>query len=80
MKKVSVAQIKRAKLIQLKLKIQDFLSKCHLDKQNCFSAFLEIYLDAVYDKRLSFAKDMNVSPVILRQITHHHREPNEAFI
>lgn len=80
MKNLSKEQIIRAKLIQLKLKMEEYLRNPVYDNRNYFSEFLESYIDAIYAKRSLFAKDINITAVSLSQVINNHREPNEDFI
>ncbi|MBI1306954.1 MAG: helix-turn-helix domain-containing protein [Bacteroidetes bacterium] len=80
MKYVTKDQVVKAKLIQLRLKMEDYLKQPVYDNQNHFARFLESYIDAIYSRRIDFAKDINVSPVYLSQIINNHRDPKEEFI
>jgi hypothetical protein len=80
MKSLPGEQILRAKLMQLKLKMEIYLKEPVYDKQNHFANFLEMYVDAIYSKRNEFAKDINVTPVFLSKVINSHREPKEEFI
>ncbi len=80
MKNVSKDQIVRAKLLQLKLKMENYLKESANDDNSNFTGFLQVYIDAIYSKRSKFAKDINVTPVFLSQIINNHREPKEEFI
>jgi len=80
MKNLSKEQILRAKLLQLKLKMENFLKGQVYDDQNHFAYFVGAYVDAIYLKRSEFARDINVTPVFLSQVINSHREPNEEFI
>ena len=80
MKKLPKEQILRAKLLQLKLKMENYLKAPVYDNQNHFAHFLETYIDAIYSKRSEFAKDINVTPVFLSKVINSHREPKEEFI
>lgn len=80
MKKLSKEQIIQAKLLQLKLKMERYLNDTVTGQNDNFSVFLQTYIDIIYSKRNSFAKDINIEPVLLSQIINHHREPNEDFI
>jgi len=80
MKNLPKEHILRAKLLQLKLKMENYLKEPVYDNQNHFAHFLETYVDAIYSKRSEFAKDINVTPVFLSQVINSHREPKEAFI
>lgn len=80
MKNLPREQVLQAKLLQLKLKMEDYLKEPVYDNQDHFSNFLESYVDAIYSKRSEFAKDINITPVFLSQVINSHREPNDEFI
>ena len=80
MKNLPKEQILRAKLMQLKLKMEDYLKEPDYDNQNHWALFLAFYVDAIYSKRIDFAKDINVTANFLSKIINSHREPNEEFI
>jgi hypothetical protein len=80
MKNLPKEQIIRAKLLQLKLKMENYLNDPLHDGKSSFTNFLESYIDTIYSKRNEFAKDINIRPVLLSQIINHYREPNEEFI
>jgi hypothetical protein len=73
-------QIIKAKLLQLNLKMQEYLSQPVYEDHNFFTSFLSNYIDTIYDKRTLFAKDINITPVGLSQILNNHREPKEEFM
>lgn len=79
-KQLPKEQIIRAKLMQLKFKMEDYLKQPVYDKQNHFSEFLQYYIDTIYSKRNEFANDVDISPVKLSQILNNHREPQDEFI
>ncbi len=80
MKNLTEKQILRAKLLQLKLKMENYLKEPVYDNQNHFSQFLETYVDVIYSKRSDFAKDINITANFLSKIINNHREPKEEFI
>jgi hypothetical protein len=80
MKNVSKLDILRARLMQLKLKMEDYLKTTDIENQHIFGQFLKIYIDTIYLKRNDFATDINVTSNYLSKIINHHREPNEEFI
>jgi hypothetical protein len=80
MKNLPKEQVIRAKLLQLKLKMENYLKEPVYDNQNHFANFLETYIDAIYSKRREFANDINVTPVFLSKVINSHREPKEDFI
>jgi hypothetical protein len=80
MKNLPKEQVIRAKLLQLKLKMENYLKEPVYNNQHHFAYFLETYIDAIYSKRKEFANDINVTPVFLSKIINSHREPKEDFI
>jgi len=80
MKNLSKDQITKAKLLQLKLKMEEYIKNPVCDNQNYFSDFLKTYIDSIYSKRSTFAKDIDIAPVSLSQVINNHREPKEEFI
>jgi hypothetical protein len=80
MKLLPKEQITKAKLFQLKLKMENFLKAPVSDNEQHFCKFLETYIDAIYDQRNRFAKDMSINSVYLSQVINKHREPNDEFI
>ena len=79
MKMLSNDQITKAKLLQLKLKMEEFINHPVYYNHNHFSNFLKFYIDSIYSKRSIFAKDINVDPVSLSQVINNHREPKDEF-
>lgn len=80
MKNLSKDQINRAKLMQLKLKMEEYLKQPVYDDQNHFSDFLKAYIDTIYSTRNKFARDINITPIRLSQVINNHREPKDEFI
>jgi len=80
MKNLSKEQVLRAKLLQLKLQMENYLKEPVYDNQRHFSQFLEKYVDTIYSKRSDFARDINITANFLSKISNNHREPNEEFI
>ncbi|MEP6645996.1 MAG: hypothetical protein ABJC12_02815 [Saprospiraceae bacterium] len=80
MKNLPKEQVLRAKLLQLKLKMENFLNDPVYDKKNQFASFLETYVDTLYERRSEFAKDINETPGFLSKVINVHREPKEEFI
>lgn len=79
MKNLSEKDITRARLLQLKLKMEKYLEEPADDRQDYFAMFLKTYVDIIYPKRNQFAKDIRISPVLLSQIINGHRQPNDEF-
>jgi len=80
MKNLSKDQITKAKLLQLKLKMEEYIKNPVYDNHSYFSYFLKFYIDTIYSRRSTFAKDIDVAPVSLSQVINNHREPKEEFI
>lgn len=80
LKNLSKKDITRARLLQLKLKMDKYLEEPVYDNQYNFTLFLETYIDTIYSKRNQFAEDISINPVLLSQIINKHREPNNEFI
>lgn len=80
MKNLSKDQIIRAKLLQLKLKMEEYIQKPVYTNHNFFTEFLTSYIDIVYTKRNNFASDVDITPVRLSQVLNNHREPKDEFM
>ena len=80
MKNLSKDKITRAKLLQLKLKMEEYIKNPVYDNHNYFSDFLKNYIDSIYSKRNAFAKHIDIAAVSLSQVINNHREPNDEFI
>ena len=80
MHNISDEQIIRARLLQLKLQMEEFISNPVVEDRNYFTDFLVMYVDALYSKRNNFAKDIDISPVSLSQVLNNHREPKVEFL
>ena len=80
MRNLSSDQIIHAKLLQLKLKMEEFIKRPVYDDHNYFSDFLKTYVDTIYSKRNNFANDIDITPVSLSQVINSHREPKKEFI
>ena len=80
MKNLSEKDITRARLLQLKLKMEKYLEEPVYDNQYNFTVFLKTYIDTIYSKRNQFAEDISIKPVLLSQIINKHREPKNEFL
>lgn len=80
MKSLPKDQIIRAKLIQLKLRMEEFLKQTIYDNRNHFSDFLKTYVDTLYTSRNKFAHDISITPIRLSQVINNHRDPKDEFI
>ncbi|WP_298514813.1 hypothetical protein [uncultured Kordia sp.] len=77
---MSKDQVIRAKLMQLKFKMEEFIKQPVYEQHYFFSEFLQSYVDIIYSKRTVFAKDIGTTPVKLSQIINNHRPPQDDFI
>ena len=80
MENVSANQIIKARLLQLKLKMEEYIQKPVYKKHNFFTEFLSSYIDTVYSKRSNFARDIDITSVRLSQVLNNHREPKDEFM
>ena len=80
MKNLSKDQIIRAKLMQLKLKMEEYIKQPIYDNQNHFADFLKVYVDTIYSTRNKFAHDIKITPIRLSQVINNHRDPKDEFI
>lgn len=80
MKNRSKEQLTKARLLQLKLRMEEYIKKPVYDNKNYFSDFLKLYIDSIYSKRSAFANDIDIAPVSLSQVINNHREPKEEFM
>lgn len=80
MKNLSAEDLIRARLMQLKLQMEDYIKNPVYDDKHHFATFLKSYIDTVYEKRIDFAKDINVTPIYLSKVLNSHRDPNETFL
>lgn len=71
---------KMARLLKLKLEMEDYLQNPESISGRAFSKFLQIYVDILYEKRKHFASDLSIPPIVLSQVLNQHRAPQEAFI
>ncbi len=80
MKNLSKEQITKAKLMQLKLRMEEYIKHPAHENHGNFLDFLKLYIDTLYSKRSDFARDLAVTAVSLSQIINKHREPKEEFL
>lgn len=80
MKGLSSEKIIKAKLLQLKLKMEEFIKEPVFQEENHFTKFLVSYIDTIYSKRIDFAKDIDIDDNLLSKIVNNHRKPKEDFL
>lgn len=73
-------EIKTAKLMQLKYKMEEYVNDAACDVGHDFPEFLRLYIDILYEKRKNFASDINVNPLVVSHVLNRHREPAETFL
>jgi len=73
-------ELMKAKLMQLKLKMTDYVENPVYDQRNYFLEFLKIYVGIIYQNKRDFAKDIQVTPVELSQVLNNHRKPKDSFL
>jgi hypothetical protein len=78
--RLSANQISKARLLQLKLNMEEYIKDPTYKKHHFFTEFLTMYIDILYAKRSAFAKDIGITPVFLSQVLNNHREPKEEFM
>lgn len=80
MKNISPDKITQAKLLQLKLRMEEYIKKPVYEGNGFFTSFLTTYIDTIYNKRSNFASDIDITPIRLSQVLNNHREPKEEFM
>lgn len=80
MRNFSKEHVTKAKLMQLKLRMEEYIKHPVHDNQSNFLDFLKLYIDTLYSKRSDFARDIAVTAVSLSQVINKHREPKEEFL
>lgn len=79
MKNLSHGDIAAAKLMQLKLQMDEYLTRPLCEEKGYFLSFLKSYIDIIYKRKSSFASDMDINATRLSQIVNQHREPSTEF-
>jgi transcriptional regulator with XRE-family HTH domain len=80
LKKLSDEDVRKARLLQLRFKMERYLEDVSYESNARFSELLEGYVDALFDKRSDFATEFGISAVMLSQYINKHREPNIEFV
>lgn len=80
LKERTAEEVRRSRLVQLKLQMEEYLEDAHSELQNAFTYFLGSYVDALYKKRKDFASDISISPLELSQVMNNHRKPPQKFM
>lgn len=78
----SQKEVQKAKLLQLKLKIREYIDSPYsqLPGKDIFSSCLASYVDTLYSKRKDFADDLNISSQSLSLVINGHRPPKKEFL
>jgi len=74
---MSEADILKARLLQLKFQLEDYLKASNYDREKNFGFFLKKYLAITNKKRNEFAAEINIHETLLSQLVNNHREPGE---
>jgi len=80
MQSLNEDQLIKARLLQLKFRMEEFISQPVSMNDNFFTEFLKFYIDTVYNKRKDFAKDIDETPGLLSKVLNNHREPKKDFM
>jgi hypothetical protein len=80
MNNVSADQMAQARLLQLKLNMEEYIKAPVYGAHNYFIDFLTTYIDTIYKRRGNFAKDIDITPIRLSQVLNNHRDPKEEFM
>lgn len=80
MGKVTELDNTRAKVLQIKLSLEKQLNSATGSPNIHFPHILEKYVDSIYPKRVQFALDLDIKPVLLSQMLNGHRFPTIEFI
>ena len=68
MANLSNEEIVTARLLQLKYRMEEYIKKPINNNCDSFAEFLKSYIDTIYSKRIHFAEDIDVKPVLLSQV------------
>lgn len=80
MKNLSDSDIQKARLLQLKYKMERYLEDEFNVNHFRFAEFLQSYVDILYPRRIDFANKFGIPAVVLSQLINVHREPNFEFL
>ena len=79
-RKRTKTEILQAQLLQLKYLMKDYIEDNGPVTEPRFSEFLKTYVDALYSKRIEFAADLSIEPIVLSHILNNHRNPKDSFM
>lgn len=65
----------KAKLMQLRFQIEDYIKDSAFDKSKTFGYFLRAYIGHLQRKQTEFATEINIKPAELSQYVNGHRHP-----
>lgn len=80
MQSLSKEQIIKAKLMQLKLNMENYLGGSQFNGKRHFLDFLRQYIDIIYSNKRDFARNIGITPVELSQVLNNHRKPKDSFL
>lgn len=67
-------------LLQLKFRLEDYISSNEFDKKKTFGSFFKIYLKVVKKKEKEFAQEIKVHETTISQLVNDHRNPKDAIL
>lgn len=73
-------EVRTAKLMQLKYKMEEYLNAPNFNSESLFPIFLTTYVDCLYDKRKNFASDIEIEPMTLSHVLNKRRQPKDTFL
>jgi len=68
------------KLLQLKLRLEDYIAEDQYNPQFTFGYFLEQYLYLTKRKKKEFASDIQIHETLLSSLIKNRREPNQSIM
>ena len=69
----------KARLLQLKFLLEDYIKSDEYDPDKRFGNFLKFYLDIIKKRRNEFAEEIAVHKTLITQLINHTREPNDRI-
>lgn len=66
-------------LIQLRIRLDDYIKGSQYKPEFNFGYFLEQYISLINKKKKDFAKEIDIHTTLLSQYINKHREPNESM-
>lgn len=67
----------KARLLQLRFQIEDYIGDSEFDKARTFSYYLKLYIEMLGMKQSQLAQEIDIKPAVLSQYINKHRTPPE---